>query len=57
MLLGWNDFKQLLASIFMYNIILRDIFSIFLEASNAISDIVFLVFSLISLATDIFALH
>jgi len=47
--LSWNDFKQLLASVFMYNIPLRNIFSIFLEASNVISDVVFLVFSLISL--------
>jgi len=47
MLLELERFQT--ASVFMYNIPLRDICSIFVEASNAISDVVFLVFSLISL--------
>ena len=55
--LSWNDFKQLLDNVFMHNTPLRDILSIFLQASKVILDAVFLYFRSLAFAIDIFALQ
>jgi len=49
--------KQLLDNVFMHNTPLRDILSIFLEASKVILDVVFLYIRLLAFAIDIFALQ